>query len=60
MKLGDRVMATFPDGLFIDVGEIIDGPVFRNGIAAFKVRHDDFDNWVPADWLQPFIRPVDE
>ena len=58
MNLGDRVVATFPDGTQTDVGEIIEGPVFRNGLAAFKVRYDDFDNWVPADLLKPAIRPL--
>ncbi len=60
MKFGDRVIANLPDGLQSDVGEIIDGPIARNGIAAFKVRYSDFENWVPADWLKPFIRAVDD
>lgn len=58
MKLGDRVIATFPDGEQSDVGEIIDDSVFRNGKAAFKIRYQDFDNWIPAEWLRPHISAV--
>ncbi|MEO1108752.1 MAG: hypothetical protein AAFX90_12595 [Pseudomonadota bacterium] len=58
MKIGDKVIATFPDDSQSDVGTIIEGPIFRDGAAVFKVRHPDFDNWLPAVWLRPYLRAV--
>lgn len=60
MKPGDRVIVVYPDELEDDVGTIIEGPVFQNGRAAFKVRNAEADNWVPADWLKRSIRAVKE
>jgi len=62
MKVGDRVIAKYPDQSDKEVGEIIEGPVFRNNKVTFKVRYDELENWIPADWLSPFIglRVVDQ
>ncbi len=59
MRLGDRVIATFPD-TGQNAGQIIDGPIAREGTVAFKVRFGDFDNWIPADWLARTLKPIDE
>ncbi len=60
MNIGDRVIATFPDNTQSDVGMIIEGPTFRDGKAVFKVRYADFDNWLPAAWLKPFLEAAND
>ena len=44
MKIGDKVIAIFPDDTQSDVGTIIEGPIFQDGKAVFKVHYADFDN----------------
>lgn len=56
LKIGDRVFATLPDGSQTEVCEIIAGPVARRGVACFKLQHDGYENWYPADWIKPHIR----
>lgn len=56
MKVGDKVIAIFPDNTQSDVGTIVEGPIVRDGAAVFKVRHADFNNWLPAAWLKPYLR----
>lgn len=39
-------------------GLIVAGPIVRRGLAVFKVRLAEFDNWYPADQLRPVVEAV--
>lgn len=58
MKVGDRVIATYPNGAQSELSEIVDGPIFKGDKTIFKVRHSCFNNWVPAEWLRPHLEVV--
>lgn len=58
MKIGDRAVVTLPDGSQTDVCEVIAGPVAREGVACFKMRHVGFENWYPAEWIRPYLSSI--
>lgn len=58
LHIGQRVLVRIPL-TEEDAGTIVEGPMFRMGRVAFKVRYDDgFRNWYPVIWLAPAIRLV--
>ena len=58
-SFGSRVIVQLLDNKGELPGTIIGGPVFRggirSGIALWKVQHEEFENWYPADRLRPAI-----
>ena len=57
LKTGTGVIVHLPDGDTAK-GEVVDGPVFKDNKAVFKIRHSDFDNLYPAGWIKPLLRPI--
>ena len=54
LKPGARVVVHLPYGDTSE-GEVVDSPVIKNNKAVIKVRHPDFDNCYPAEWIKPLL-----
>lgn len=61
MRIGTRVVVTFNanDNLEPSVGTIVADQVWSDKGQIYKVRGDDgTDNWYPAGWVSPLLKPV--
>lgn len=59
ISLGTRVIARADEIDSEMPGTVNSGPLFRGEMVLWKVRHEDFDNWYPTDWLRPAITLVE-
>lgn len=64
IRIGHRVRVTFPAAKPEPiVATILAGPAFRKEKAYFKINpagNGGGEIWVPAEWIEPLLRAVDE
>ncbi|WP_406646852.1 hypothetical protein QEZ52_00270 [Aliisedimentitalea scapharcae] len=56
--IGTKVLVTLYGDLGELPGEIMDGPIQKDGRLVVKIQHSDFENWYPVERVKPFLSIV--